>query len=344
MATHDDYDIDDQTGSSMLTDLNNLLDALRSNSSNTVVPTSFIDYQFWVDTTTNILKMDAGAVTIDICNIDTGLFFGVASTTDADALDGLTTSSNADSTNVILRRDANGAVTGNLRAGWDITGDAQACGAANQDADYFFDSANLLGVLPNTETAGGNMIAAAPLQRLTSGTASAGADYVYFRPLRSGGYTAKLYVTDTLDVGTMRVMGTGDSTQTTATSGLRYYIANTGGVTDWSAVMTGATSVAVGDIYTCGTTSASLDTDLSGTGCAVIQFTDWAMATGTVYSQNVSVNNGGAIIFDLTSVNGLTADKITIETLNYGWSTELANSASAYETYATRQLVVGTFN
>jgi hypothetical protein len=333
MSTHPDYDIADQTGSSLLTDLNDLLDALRSCSSDTVVPASFIDYQFWVDTTTNILKLKHPGGTLSICNIDTGVFFDVASTSDSDLLDGLATSTSA-TTNVILRRDANGAITGDMLSG-DITGDAGALGAANQTPAYFFESFRLTGALPNTETAGDRLISSISLGGLTT-TSGDQADYIYYRPLRTGVYKAKLWATD--DEGTMYVMSTGDATQTTATITQRYYIANTGGVTNWTAVMTGASSVAVGDIYTCGTTSSDLDTDLTATGATVIPLTSWDMINGTIYSQNVTVNAGDKIIFDLTAVTGFTSDFIGICCNDYGWDTELTWGGGNYSTFATQQL------
>lgn len=324
MATHNDYNIADQTGVSLLTDLNDLLDALRSNSSDTVVPASFIDYQFWVDTTTNILKLDTTGGTISICNIDTGLFFGVASVSNADALDGLTTSTNADSTNVILRRDANGAVTGDMISG-DVNGDAGALGSAEGTPEFIFDSANLTGIPDNSVTAGTKIVSTLQLATDVS-------DYVYYKPYRTGVMNA-IY-RSSVDHGTIRVMAEGDATQDTVAVSTYYYIANTGGISSWTGYLTGASSVSVGDIYPCHTLSTDLDTDLGGTGCAVIPLTDWIMTAGSTYTTSVTIEPGDSIIFDLSDMTLISNDALLIGINEFGWETWTSTSTDVLEWFS----------
>ena len=52
-----DQDIANGTGSAVRTDLNSNIDALFSNSSGATEPTTTVAYQFWFDTTANILKI-----------------------------------------------------------------------------------------------------------------------------------------------------------------------------------------------------------------------------------------------------------------------------------------------
>ena len=56
MATHD-YDIANQSGAAFRTDLNNALAAIQSNNSNSSSPATTVAYQWWADTTDNVLKI-----------------------------------------------------------------------------------------------------------------------------------------------------------------------------------------------------------------------------------------------------------------------------------------------
>ena len=56
MATHD-YNIANASGSAVRTDLNNVLAAIVSNNSNATEPATTFAYQYWADTTANILKI-----------------------------------------------------------------------------------------------------------------------------------------------------------------------------------------------------------------------------------------------------------------------------------------------
>jgi len=56
MATHD-YDIANQSGANFRTDLNNCLDAIVSNNSNSSDPSTTFAYMWWVDTSNNVLKL-----------------------------------------------------------------------------------------------------------------------------------------------------------------------------------------------------------------------------------------------------------------------------------------------
>tara|TARA_R100000231_G_scaffold90567_1_gene68410 strand:- start:645 stop:1847 length:1203 start_codon:yes stop_codon:yes gene_type:complete len=56
MATHD-YDIANQSGAAFRTDLNNALAAIQSNNSNSSSPSTTVAYQWWADTSNNVLKI-----------------------------------------------------------------------------------------------------------------------------------------------------------------------------------------------------------------------------------------------------------------------------------------------
>jgi hypothetical protein len=56
MATHD-YDIANQSGANFRADLNNVLDAIVSNNSNSSDPSTTFAYMWWVDTSNNVLKL-----------------------------------------------------------------------------------------------------------------------------------------------------------------------------------------------------------------------------------------------------------------------------------------------
>ena len=56
MATHD-YVLDNQSGANFRADLNNALQAIVSNNSNSSEPTTMYAYQIWVDTANSLLKI-----------------------------------------------------------------------------------------------------------------------------------------------------------------------------------------------------------------------------------------------------------------------------------------------
>jgi len=56
MAQHD-YDIANQSGANFRTDLNNALDAIVSNNSGSSEPSTKFAYEWWIDTTNNLLKL-----------------------------------------------------------------------------------------------------------------------------------------------------------------------------------------------------------------------------------------------------------------------------------------------
>jgi hypothetical protein len=56
MAQHD-YDLINQSGASFRADLNNALDAIASNNSGSSEPSTTFAYEWWVDTTNNLLKL-----------------------------------------------------------------------------------------------------------------------------------------------------------------------------------------------------------------------------------------------------------------------------------------------
>ncbi len=56
MAQHD-YDLINQSGSSFRADLNNALDAIASNNSGSSEPSTKFAYEWWIDTTNNLLKL-----------------------------------------------------------------------------------------------------------------------------------------------------------------------------------------------------------------------------------------------------------------------------------------------
>ncbi len=71
MATHD-YVLANQSGAAFRTDLNNALAAIVSNNSNSSEPATMYAYQWWADTSANILKLrnSANNAWISICNLD----------------------------------------------------------------------------------------------------------------------------------------------------------------------------------------------------------------------------------------------------------------------------------
>ena len=56
MATHD-YDIANQSGAAFRVDLNNVLDAIQSNNSNSSSPSTTVAYQWWADTSAAVMKL-----------------------------------------------------------------------------------------------------------------------------------------------------------------------------------------------------------------------------------------------------------------------------------------------
>jgi len=71
MATHD-YVLANASGAAFRTDLNNALAAIVSNNSNSSEPSTMYAYQWWADTSANILKLrnSANNAWISICNLD----------------------------------------------------------------------------------------------------------------------------------------------------------------------------------------------------------------------------------------------------------------------------------
>ena len=60
MAQHD-YDIANGSGSSVRSDINNVLDAIHSLNSGSSEPSTTVAYMLWVDTSNNLLKMRNGS-------------------------------------------------------------------------------------------------------------------------------------------------------------------------------------------------------------------------------------------------------------------------------------------
>ena len=56
MAQHD-YDIANQSGANFRADLNNALDAIVSNNSGSSEPSTTFAYEWWIDTSANVLKL-----------------------------------------------------------------------------------------------------------------------------------------------------------------------------------------------------------------------------------------------------------------------------------------------
>ena len=56
MAQHD-YDIANQSGANFRADLNNALDAIVSNNSGSTAPSTTFAYEWWIDTSANVLKL-----------------------------------------------------------------------------------------------------------------------------------------------------------------------------------------------------------------------------------------------------------------------------------------------
>lgn len=207
MSTHDDYDIDNQSGASLLTDLNSLLDALRSNSFNATQPAVFQDYQLWVDSSTNILKMRRPDTSIiNICNIDTGEFFGVAATTNATTLDGYSVGTDANIANTVLARDANGAVTGDVASIRTITGDAGSLSPLGTP-EYLLDSNNLTGSITAVEVTAGTKI----IDSISPAYGFSVSDGINIFPLRWGTYTVE-YICPSPSVGVFAVSRENDAT------------------------------------------------------------------------------------------------------------------------------------
>lgn len=78
MATHD-YDIANGTGAQVRADINLVLDAIVSNNSSSTQPTDTFAFMWWVDTTTNLLKLrnaaNDGWITVGSTNTaNLGLF------------------------------------------------------------------------------------------------------------------------------------------------------------------------------------------------------------------------------------------------------------------------------
>ena len=56
MAQHD-YNIANQTGANFRADLNNALSAISSNNSGSSEPFTMYAYEWWIDTSANVLKL-----------------------------------------------------------------------------------------------------------------------------------------------------------------------------------------------------------------------------------------------------------------------------------------------
>lgn len=84
MSQHD-YDIANQAGLAVRSDINSVLQAIVTNNSGATTPTDTFTYQWWADTTSNILKRRNAAndAWIDVMALDGGLIIG----TDVEAYD-----------------------------------------------------------------------------------------------------------------------------------------------------------------------------------------------------------------------------------------------------------------
>ena len=76
MAQHD-YVIDNASGSAFRSDLNNAMSAIATNNSGASEPSAPFAYEFWYDTTADILKIRNGANTAWV-NVETNLDIAVA--------------------------------------------------------------------------------------------------------------------------------------------------------------------------------------------------------------------------------------------------------------------------
>ena len=74
-ASQDDYVIDNQTFPNFRADLNNNLEAIATNNSGTMEPTTTFPFMLWADTTAGVMKQRNAADTafIDIWNLSTGI-------------------------------------------------------------------------------------------------------------------------------------------------------------------------------------------------------------------------------------------------------------------------------
>lgn len=187
MSTYTDDNIDDQTGASLISnpdDLNNLLNAYKSNWSATTQPFNFGDYQLWVDTATNILKMRLpDASIISLCNIDTGEFSNVNSATDALMLNNIIPDDVSSSSNVFLR-DVDGSITGDLAPGYSVTGEAKELGANGNGLSFLLDGTNYTGY-PLAEASQGESLVANFNEYIFYETSL---DAIDFKPYRNGTY------------------------------------------------------------------------------------------------------------------------------------------------------------
>ena len=72
MAQHD-YNIANQTGANFRADLNNALSAIVSNNSGSSEPSTMYAYEWWIDTSNNVLKLRTRILSIFLCQ-DQDLF------------------------------------------------------------------------------------------------------------------------------------------------------------------------------------------------------------------------------------------------------------------------------
>ena len=103
MATHD-YVLDNATGANFRADLNLALAAIVSNNSNSSAPTTTYAYQWWADTTANILKIrnSANDAWINVFTLAGGVDVDAASNFNEDV-----TFTSANSNNIVFDKSDN---------------------------------------------------------------------------------------------------------------------------------------------------------------------------------------------------------------------------------------------
>ena len=111
MATHD-YDIANQSGANFRSDLNNCLDAIVSNNSNSSAPSTTFAYMLWVDTANNLLKLRNSA---NNAWITLPLSVTTSNTVDINggAIDGTAIGASSASTGAFTTLSASSALTAN---------------------------------------------------------------------------------------------------------------------------------------------------------------------------------------------------------------------------------------
>jgi hypothetical protein len=111
MATHD-YDIANQSGANFRSDLNNCLDAIVTNNSNSSAPSTTFAYMLWVDTANNLLKLRNSA---NNAWITLPLSVTTSNTVDINggAIDGTAIGASSASTGAFTTLSASSALTAN---------------------------------------------------------------------------------------------------------------------------------------------------------------------------------------------------------------------------------------